>query len=474
MRIPAIALLLVLPAAVACSDPLAPETGGVEVNLAVTGPDGHSGAFTVSIDGGSPVGVAGSGSVISGLASGHHNISLSGLAPNCTLEAETPKSFAINASETTVVTFIVTCIATTGVIEVRVTTSGLDQDADGYQVSLDGAAPRPIPTNGLIRILGVSGGTHSLNLSGLAPNCTPLGSNPTEVSVSVGGAVADVVSAPFGVECTSITGSIHVSAVTTGPEPDDQYSVTLNGGNARVLLANGSLQVDRRVPGSYSVLLTGIAPNCAVSGPNPVTVTVSTGDTAYVAFSVACLPNPTLRITVSTTGSDIPTSYSVYVHDGGWFSYPAYWASVPANGTQSIVVEPGDYTVSLPYLPSNCVATNPTEVPVTVPAATTIDVAFTVSCAPWPILRVTVVTTGPNAPANYLVGVDFDGWYYYGYSYQATIPSNGSASIALPPGMHHVILDQVPLNCVVTSPNNLTVSVPLGVGADVAFAVACH
>ncbi|MEZ4411965.1 MAG: hypothetical protein R2910_03140 [Gemmatimonadales bacterium] len=477
MRRSLLALLLLLPAAGACNDPLAVETGGVEIDLAVTGPDGHAGAFTVAIDGGAPVGVSGSGSVVSGLASGHHTIALGGLASNCTPEGEASRSFAINPSETTVVTFAVTCTATSGAIDMRVTTTGSDPDLDGYRVSLDGGTPRPIPTNGVTRFSGLSGGIHTLSLSGLAPNCSALVSNPLEVSVPVGGSVSEVVSAPIDVACTATTGSIRVSAVTTGPEPDALYSVTLNGGAPRAVLANGSIQVNQRSPGSYAVLLTDIAPNCAVSGPNPVTVTVSIGDTTDVAFAVACLPSPTLRVTVSTTGSDIPGRFLAFVDDdGGWYSYPAYTLSVPSNGTDSVVVEAGEHVVALAYLPANCVVTSPTQVPVTLPAGSTVDVAFTVTCTPLPILRVTVVTTGINAPAAYLVGVDPDYYYYYysSYRYSANIPSNGTVSIGLPVGSHFVTLDQVPLNCVVTSPNNVLVNVALGVTTDLAYTVSCQ
>ena len=113
-----------------------------------------------------------------------------------------------------------------------------------------------------------------------------------------------------------------------------------------------------------------------------------------------------------------------------------------------------------------------TSVAVTVDSAATTNVNFLVTCVANPTLQVTVTTTGPNAPASYLVGVDPD--YYYGYSYSATIAPNGGASTKLPPGSHTVTLDQVPANCTVTSQNNVTVNMILGVTTPLAFAVTCH
>jgi hypothetical protein len=118
------------------------------------------------------------------------------------------------------------------------------------------------------------------------------------------------------------------------------------------------------------------------------------------------------------------------------------------------------------------VVTSPNDVPVTLPAGTTVDVAFTVACVPKPILRVTVSTTGPNAPATYLVGVDYGGFYQY--NQEATVPTDGSVSFSVLAGNHYVALDAVPLNCVVTSPNNVTINVPPGATTDLAFAVTCH
>jgi hypothetical protein len=82
-----------------------------------------------------------------------------------------------------------------------------------------------------------------------------------------------------------------------------------------------------------------------------------------------------------------------------------------------------------------------------------------------------VSTTGPNAPGAYSFGVDPAS--YGSYKYYASISSNGTVSTILPPGQHIVNL-LVPLNCTVTSPNNVSVSLTSGATTDLGFTVACQ
>lgn len=472
MRRSVLALLVAVPAAVAvaCTDPIAPGSGAARIELAVSGADRHTGPFTVAIDGGSPVTLEASGAIVTDLASGHHSVLLSGLAPNCAAVGTGSKGFSVNPPDTTIVSLPVGCTAVTGVIELRAMTTGPDADLDGYGVSLDGGPVQTITSYGLLRFTDLSGGPHTLNFSGVAANCTPAGPNPLEVTVPVGGTVKGIVQASLAVTCVASTGAFHITTSTSGPDRDQSYQVTWDGGVTRTIIANGNLVVAHLLAGAYDVRLADIAPNCAVNGANPVAATVAIGDTTDIDFQVTCLANPILRVSVTATGSDIPSGFSAYVDDID--AYYGTYVQVPANGTGQIVVAVGTHVVTLPYAPSNCTVTSEPSVSVTVAAGTTTDVAFTVACVSKPILRVTVATSGPNAPATYLVGVDAGYWYQY--NQEATVPSNGSTSIAVLAGVHSVTLDLVPLNCVVTSPNNVTIDVPFGTTTDLSFAVTCQ
>jgi len=88
-------------------------------------------------------------------------------------------------------------ISSDGRIEVFVSTTGTDPDADGFSVTVDGGAARFVAPGGSVVLDHLSEGSHSLLLSGLAENCRVEGSNPRPVMVGPDGR-ADVA---FDVRC---------------------------------------------------------------------------------------------------------------------------------------------------------------------------------------------------------------------------------------------------------------------------------
>jgi hypothetical protein len=84
-----------------------------------------------------------------------------------------------------------------------------------------------------------------------------------------------------------------VTAQTEGTQVDaDGYSVQVGASSPTALGANGSLTVSGVATGAVSVTLSGIAPNCAVTGENPVTVQVQSGQQANAVFHVVCTATP--------------------------------------------------------------------------------------------------------------------------------------------------------------------------------------
>jgi hypothetical protein len=171
-----------------------------------------------------------------------------------------------------------------GQITVTVSTSGEEPDSDGYILSLDGLQGTPIEVNGS-RTVTVQEGDHTLELSGLAANCTvPAGTRQT-VQVAAAGSAA----VRFDVVCTATAGGITVTTITTGNAPDpDGYAVTIDQGVARPIGTNGSITVGALTAGDHRVMLSGLAELCKVTGDNPQTVTVPAGDVAEVTFTVVC------------------------------------------------------------------------------------------------------------------------------------------------------------------------------------------
>src|SRR5205085_906381 len=174
---------------------------------------------------------------------------------------------------------------------------------------------------GSVTFSGLSAGSHTVAISGVASNCSVSGGTSRTVSVPAGG----TASTSFSVSCAApppTTGNLTVSTSTTGSNlPSGGYTVTVDGGASQSIGTNSSVTFTGLSAGSHSVALSGVAANCSVSGANPQTVTVPSGGTATASFTVTCAAtgggNGTLAVTTSTTGSDLdPDGYTVTL-DGG-------------------------------------------------------------------------------------------------------------------------------------------------------------
>jgi hypothetical protein len=83
------------------------------------------------------------------------------------------------------VTFI--SVSSDGRIEVAVSTNGSGLDGDGFSVTVDGGTARFVAPGGSVVLDGLSEGSHSVLLSGLAENCRVEGTNPRVVVVGPDG-----------------------------------------------------------------------------------------------------------------------------------------------------------------------------------------------------------------------------------------------------------------------------------------------
>ncbi len=96
-------------------------------------------------------------------------------------------------------------------------------------------------------------------------------------------------------------GTIEITTVTTGATPDaDGYTVSLDGDEAATADANGTLTLTGVPAGSRNLELGDVAPNCALQGANPRSVTVADGETTEVQISLSCAAAILGRIVFST------------------------------------------------------------------------------------------------------------------------------------------------------------------------------
>jgi hypothetical protein len=366
--------------AVTCSA----STGTIEVLATSSGSGSDPDGFAALVDGvdRGPV-TAGVAATFAQLPPGAHTIGLSGLAANCQVVGDNPRGVSVSAGQTAQVPFAVTCTApapSSGTLQITTTTSGTDQDPDGYSIRIDNASAQPIGINATLTLINLSAAAHSVRLLGVAANCSLGGANPAQVTVPNGG----TTSVAFSVTCTpntASTGGIQVTVATTGNSPDpDGYSVSVDGGTGQSIDLNGSRTVANLTPGSHSVELSGVAENCTVGGDNPRTVPVTAGQNAAAAFTVACTtPSPgtgSIQISVATSGSSPdPDGYTLSI-DGGQAQ------SIGVNGSRTVQnVQPGAHTIQLSGAAQNCTVggDNPRTVNVTAGQAAT--ASFAVSCA---------------------------------------------------------------------------------------------
>src|SRR5207253_3120130 len=332
-----------------------PDVGTLAVTVTTSGSNTPSG-YTVIVDGSSSQSVGATGvATFLGLPSGSHTVLLSGVPSNCSVSGDNPRTVSLIAGLVAATTFTVSCTApppppTTGDLTVTTGTSGSNIDADGYTVTVDGNASKSIGTNGSVTFTGLSAASHPVVLSGVASNWLVRSG-----SLSAG-RVAATTSA---VSCTAVTstpttGNLTVTTGTSGSNLDpDGYTVTVDGNASKSIGTNGSVTFSGLSAASHTVVLSGVASNCSVSGGTSRTVSVPAGGTASTSFSVSCTAPPpqtgNLTVTASTTGSNLdPDGYTATV-DGGASQ------SVGTNGSVTFTgLSAGSHSVALSGLAANC------------------------------------------------------------------------------------------------------------------------
>jgi len=184
-----LALALLVPVAGCDNTFIAVNTDGlIVVAISTTGLDTDSDGFALSVDGGTLQFVAPDGSVtLTGLNTGSHSVQLSGLAENCKVDGTNPRTVVVQSDGSATVRFDVRCSqATTGGLQVQVSTSGSPTDPDGYQLNVAGNETRNIGTTASETFVGLTAGVHLVTLKDVDPPCAVVGGNPQPFGVVPG------------------------------------------------------------------------------------------------------------------------------------------------------------------------------------------------------------------------------------------------------------------------------------------------
>lgn len=307
-----------------------------------------------------------------------------------------------------------------GSIEVTISTTGIELDPDGYNVSIDGEPGSELAVEGRVVLDGLEPGSHAVQITGTAANCAVAGDNPRNVAVEAGKVTAVV----FSVLCSPTAGSLRVTSTTTGSTPDaDGYTISLDGVDRAPLASNGEVILEGLASGDHLLGLGGLAGNCQVQGDNPRTVTVTPAQTFSVDFTIACIATAgTITVNVTSTGSQVdPDGYLLSIDGGG----------VVAVGRDAVQefrsISAGAHSVQLSGLSPNCRTEGANPQTVTVTAGAIVTVAFVVECSdgvvhwssiPLPGGFTGLDIWGSSANDLFVTGYDVSGvaaiWHYDG------------------------------------------------------------
>jgi Tol biopolymer transport system component len=354
---------------------------------------------------------------------------------------------------------------TTGTIEVTTSTGGTEQDADGYTLQIGEGSPEAIGAAATLTVPDISPGSYRVLLGGVNANCSLAGDNPRTVNVLAG----ETATLAFAVTCIATTGSLSISAVTSGPSPDgDGYAISIDGTDRGALGVNGAAIITEIPPGNHVVGLSGVAANCQIQGDNLRAVTIVAGAEGKLAYTIVCGDPPpeagSLRLTTSTDGPDPDPDGYTFAVDGGTDQ------PISATGTTTLTnVSAGDHNVQLGAVAGNCTlqGTNPRSV--TVSGGATANVSFAITCvATAGTIRVSVTTEGsPTDPDGYVAKLD-------AADSGKSIPTTGSVSFTgVLSGDHAVTLTGLADNCGATGGPLRNITVAVGATVEVGFVVTC-
>jgi hypothetical protein len=355
----------------------APTDGTLEVTTTTNGAELDADGYMVQMDAEPPQPIAPTGSHRStNVAPGNHTVALDGIAGNCTLGGENPRTVSVVAGRITTIALEVTCQATSGALQITSTTTGPSPDADGYTILLDGSDQGALGTNSQVTLSGIAPGDHLVGLSGVSANCDVEGDNPRVVTVSVGGSG----SIAYAVTCSAPPpnpGSLRVRTSTGGSDRDGNgYTLMLDGVPVGPIGVTGATTVENLAASTHSVGLADVAANCTVGGANPRPVAVTGGATAEVTFTLSCAATSgSIRVSASTTGADLDGNGYTVTLDG---ANPRH---LDATGSLTIAQVPGgSHTVALGDVAQNCTPANGASRTVAVTIGATAEASFAVTC----------------------------------------------------------------------------------------------
>jgi hypothetical protein len=283
------------------------------------------------------------------LAPGSHSVALTGVPANCTVSGGSTQTVTVTSGQTATAAYSVTCVTPPGNVDVTTSTSGSSLPS-GYAVAVDGGSSQAIGINAKVTFADLAVGNHTVALSGVPANCTANGGTTRTVTVTSG----QTATASYSVSCVTPPGNVAVTTSTSGSSLPSGYTVTVDNTSGRTIGINATQTFNGLTPGSHTVVLSGVPSNCTLSGGATRTVTVASGETAAVPYSVSCVtPNTTPTVNAGPDerlllGVLYNLRWSFSDPDNGPWQYTINWGD--GSSSSGTVSDAGSYTKGHSYL----------------------------------------------------------------------------------------------------------------------------
>jgi hypothetical protein len=175
---------------------------------------------------------------VGGLTAGDYQVTLTQLTPNCST-TQNPVSVRIEKGATAHVRFDISCVATSGVLRVSLQTSGTDFDATGYTLQVSNGLSFAASANGIYQFDGIPGGSHTLTITDIAPNCSLASSKIQAFTISLGGLSRDTAKTSFEVACSRTEKFAFRRSFRASDERPDEIHVAYADGSEAVSITPG-------------------------------------------------------------------------------------------------------------------------------------------------------------------------------------------------------------------------------------------
>ena len=182
---------------------------------------------------------------------------------------------------------------------VRTVSTGEELDFSGYDVRVNDVFATLIGPNDSVHFASRAVDTYNVELAEVAANCVVTGDNPRPVLV-----IADSqTGTTFEIACVATAGVLQVVTATSGEDPDDSYTLAIDGLAAGSIGANDTVRAEDLETGEHTVRLGGIALNCRLVGDPEREVAVPREDTIETTYELVCTDQVgRVRIITSTAG----------------------------------------------------------------------------------------------------------------------------------------------------------------------------